>query len=61
MKLNLSLIKHHGFSLSEIENMLPWERLVYIDMIAAQMAEEAKAEVDRLNQQKDLMSLKGRI
>ena len=26
-------MQHHKYSLSEIENMMPWERDIYVDML----------------------------
>jgi len=31
--LNFSLMQHHKYSLSEIENMIPWEREIYVNML----------------------------
>ncbi len=28
-KLNFALMQHHKYSLTEIENMMPWERDIY--------------------------------
>jgi hypothetical protein len=30
---NFNLMQHHKYSLSDIENMIPWERYVYIDLL----------------------------
>jgi hypothetical protein len=32
-KTNFALIQHHKYSLSEIENMIPFERDIYVDML----------------------------
>jgi hypothetical protein len=32
-KTNFSMMQHHKYSLTEIEEMLPWERFIYIDML----------------------------
>ena len=32
-KLNFSLIQHHKYSLTEIENMMPWERDIYVGLL----------------------------
>ena len=32
-KINFALMQHHKYSLEEIENMIPFERDVYIDML----------------------------
>jgi hypothetical protein len=33
---------HHKFSLSELENMMPWERQVYIIMLNQYIEEQKK-------------------
>lgn len=33
-------MQHHKYSLSELENMLPWERQLYIDMLLKYLKEE---------------------
>ena len=40
MSTNFSLMQHHKYSLSEIENMMPWERDVYVDMLITHIKEE---------------------
>lgn len=40
-------MQHHGYSLTELENMIPWEREVYVQMLV----EHIKRENERLNQQ----------
>lgn len=32
-KTNFSLMQHHKYSLHEIENMIPWEKFIYVDML----------------------------
>ena len=32
-KLNFDLIQHHKYSLTEIENMMPWERDIYVGLL----------------------------
>jgi len=34
------MAQHHGYSIQELENMLPWERSVYISMVAQHVKEE---------------------
>tara|TARA_B100000131_G_scaffold67787_1_gene64094 strand:+ start:382 stop:522 length:141 start_codon:yes stop_codon:yes gene_type:complete len=36
------MIQHHKWSLTEIENMLPWERDVYVTMLADFLKEQNK-------------------
>ena len=33
MQNNFSLLQHHNWSLSDIENMIPWEKQTYIKML----------------------------
>ena len=35
-----SLVQHHKWSLTEIENMLPWERDVYVEKLVQFIKEE---------------------
>ena len=40
MNTNFSLMQHHKYSLSELENMMPWERDIYVDMLVNHIKEE---------------------
>jgi hypothetical protein len=33
-------MQHHKYSLTEIENMIPWERDIYVQMLANYIKEE---------------------
>tara|TARA_B100001057_G_C22065652_1_gene649957 strand:- start:83 stop:220 length:138 start_codon:yes stop_codon:yes gene_type:complete len=33
-------MQHHNYSLSDLENMMPWEREIYIDMLVTHIKEE---------------------
>ena len=33
MQNNFSLVQHHNWSLSDVENMIPWEKQTYIKML----------------------------
>jgi hypothetical protein len=33
-------MQHHKYRLTELDNMLPWERQVYIDMLVKWLEEE---------------------
>mgnify|MGYP001185139040 CR=1 len=39
-KLNFSLIQYHKYSLTEIENMMPWERDVYVSLLRNHLDDE---------------------
>jgi len=40
MRLNFSLIQHNRITLTEIENMIPWEREAYLALLTSQIQEE---------------------
>jgi hypothetical protein len=37
---NFALVQHHKYSLSELEDMMPWEREVYVSLLLAYLEEE---------------------
>ena len=37
---NFSMMQHHHYSLTEIDNMIPWERDIYINMLTEWVKEE---------------------
>ncbi len=39
-RTNFALIQFHKYSLTEIENMMPWERDVYVSMLIDHLEEE---------------------
>ena len=39
-KLNFALMQHHKYSLTEIENMMPWERDIYVGLLNQYVEEE---------------------
>ena len=39
-KLNFALMQHHKYSLTEIENMMPWERDIYVGLLNEYIEEE---------------------
>jgi len=39
-KLNFALMQYHKYSLTEIENMIPWEREVYTILLEQHLKEE---------------------
>jgi len=41
-KLNLLLMYEHRFSLTELEDMMPWEREVYISLLEQHLDEKKK-------------------
>jgi len=41
-KTNFALMQHHKYSLTELENMIPWERDVYVNLLLAFLQEEER-------------------
>ena len=39
-KLNFSLMQYHKYSLTEIENLIPWERDVYVGLLQQHLEDE---------------------
>jgi|TARA_Y100000389_G_scaffold183411_1_gene200871 hypothetical protein len=37
---NFALMQHHKYSLTELENMIPWEREIYIGLLMEYVKEE---------------------
>ena len=46
---NFSLLQHHKYSLTELDEMLPWEREIYVDMLVEHIKEENKKQEERAN------------
>jgi|TARA_B100000470_G_C19545286_1_gene282345 hypothetical protein len=42
-------MQHHNYSLSDLENMMPWEREIYVDMLIQHIKEENKRNKEREN------------
>ena len=45
-------MQHHNYSLGDIENMMPWEREIYIDMLVTHIKEENRKEKERQEKSK---------
>ena len=39
-KTNFALMQHHKYSLTELENMMPWEREIYMGLLMQWIKEE---------------------
>tara|TARA_A100001515_G_scaffold144019_1_gene146826 strand:+ start:715 stop:900 length:186 start_codon:yes stop_codon:yes gene_type:complete len=39
-KTNFALMQHHKYSLTELENMIPWEREVYLTLLQQYIEEQ---------------------
>ena len=40
-------MQHHKYSLNELENMMPWEREIYVDMLITHIKEENEKQKQR--------------
>ena len=45
-------MQHHNYSLSDLENMIPWEREIYVDMLVEHIKEESKRREEEQARQK---------
>ena len=46
-RLNFALMQYHKYSLTDIENMIPWERDIYVGLLQAHLEEEELKEKQR--------------
>ena len=40
LNVNFSMMQHHKYSLTELDNMIPWERQIYVTMLYNFIEEE---------------------
>ena len=40
-------MQHHNYALFDIENMMPWERDIYVQMLIEHLKEEKKKQEER--------------
>ena len=43
-RLNFALMQYHKYSLTEIENMMPWERDIYVELLRQHLKEEKEKQ-----------------
>ena len=51
------MMQHHKYSLYDLENMIPWERYIYIDLLKQYIKEEE----DRIKDQKAMQKAQQNI
>jgi len=39
-KMTFALMQHHKYSLTELENMIPWEKDIYVSLLEQYIEEE---------------------
>ena len=55
---NFALMQHHHWSLTELENMIPWERYVYIGLLQEFLKLEEQKRRDQEAEMKARMRVK---
>lgn len=55
-KTNFALVQHHKYSLTELEEMIPFERDIYVTLLA----QHIKEENDRIREQEARMKSRRR-
>jgi hypothetical protein len=40
-------MQHHKYSLTELDNMMPWEREIYINLLLQHLEEEKERQKER--------------
>jgi len=40
-------MQHHKYSLTELDDMIPWEREIYVDMLVEHLKEEKKLQEEQ--------------
>ena len=53
-------MQHHKYSLTEIENMMPWEREVYTTLLMQHLEDERTRERQRQMDKKQINTIKER-
>ena len=46
-RLNFAMMQYHKYSLTDIENMMPWERDIYVGLLQSHLEEERLKEQQR--------------
>ncbi len=46
------MMQHHNYSLAELENMIPWEREIYIGLLLNYIKEEKERQKEEENRRK---------
>tara|TARA_B100000475_G_C14894930_1_gene272082 strand:+ start:314 stop:472 length:159 start_codon:yes stop_codon:yes gene_type:complete len=47
--MNFALMQHHKYSLTELENMMPWEREIYVGLLQDYIKKENE-KIEKENQ-----------
>ena len=55
-KTNFALMQHHKWSLSEIEQMMPWEKNIYVELLNAWIKEQEDAARQQEQDHKNMLA-----
>ena len=50
---NFAMMQHHNYSLSEIDNLMPWEKEVYVEMLKEFLKEENRKQEEANRKRKN--------
>ena len=50
MQTNFAMMQYHNYSLTELENMMPWEREIYVGLMLQYIEEEKMRIITGANQ-----------
>jgi hypothetical protein len=56
---NFQLMQHHKYSLTELEEMMPWERAIYVHLLVEWVKQENE-RIKKENEQMKAQSAKAR-
>jgi hypothetical protein len=51
-KTNFALMQHHNYSLDELDNMMPWEREIYLGLLMNYLKEEEEKRAEEEKKQR---------
>ena len=51
MMTNYAMLHHHKYSLAEIENLMPWEKDIYVSLLMTHVQEEKQRRETQKQQQ----------
>ena len=52
IQTNFAMVQHHKYSLTELENMIPWEREIYVGLLIKHVQEENEKRKQQQQQQR---------
>jgi len=48
-QINFAMMQHHNYSLTELENMIPFERDIYLNMLMVFLEQEKERIKNQMN------------